>query len=176
MTIIAGVGSRKTPESILKEMILIGFFCRENKIWVRSGRAPGADQAFSMGAGNFCIEYIPWSSFESSFKSGARECILKWPISIFHSTLVENHHPAPNKLTLGAFKLMARNCHQILGASLEDPVSAVICWTEGGLRKGGTAFALNLADDYDIPIFNMALPQYSTCETVTAELKKLMEK
>lgn len=39
------------------------------------------------------------------------------------------------------------------------PVSFVVCWTEGGLLKGGTAQALRIATALNIPIINLGSAQ-----------------
>lgn len=51
----------------------------------------------------------------------------------------------------------ARNIHQILGYNLDEPVNAVITWcvTDNyGTPIGGTATAIKLAQQYNIPVFN----------------------
>lgn len=70
--IIAGIGSRETPSTILDAMTFIGLWCRENNIWVRSGHAQGADWAFECGAQENCIAYLPWKGFNTELKSKAR--------------------------------------------------------------------------------------------------------
>jgi hypothetical protein len=45
----------------------------------------------------------------------------------------------------------------ILGKRLNDPVSLVICWTEGGKPKGGTAQGIRIAEHYGIPVFNLGI-------------------
>jgi hypothetical protein len=49
----------------------------------------------------------------------------------------------------------SRNCHQIFGYDLKNPVDAVVTWTPNGNVVGGTATALKLAMDAGIPIFNL---------------------
>ena len=72
------------------------------------------------------------------------------------------HHPAWERLGRGARSLHARNCHQILGRDLDDPVSFVVCWTPDGATThpgpstGGTGQALRIAAAHDIPVFNLA--------------------
>ena len=52
-------------------------------------------------------------------------------------------------------KLMARNCYQVLGEDLKSPVDMIICWTPDGKAAGGTGQALRIANDNDIPVFNL---------------------
>lgn len=49
----------------------------------------------------------------------------------------------------------SRNCHQIFGYNLDQPVDAVVCWTPNGNIQGGTATAIKLALDANIPVFNL---------------------
>jgi hypothetical protein len=64
-------------------------------------------------------------------------------------------HPGWKFLKRGARALHARNCHQILGPNLKDPVDFVICWTKDGKATGGTGQALRIAENYSIPIWNL---------------------
>ena len=43
--IYTGIGSRETPEEVLKDMKKLGYILAENGWSLRSGHAPGADQA-----------------------------------------------------------------------------------------------------------------------------------
>lgn len=55
----------------------------------------------------------------------------------------------------------SRNCHQIFGYTLDNPVDAVITWCpliKGNIPIGGTATALKLAAKAGIPIFNLWQP------------------
>ena len=55
-------------------------------------------------------------------------------------------------------KLQARNCYQVLGEHLNDPVKMVICWTPRGSGSGGTGQAIRLARAYKIPVFDLGNP------------------
>lgn len=61
---------------------------------------------------------------------------------------------------------MARNCRQIRGATLRDPVRFVVCWTPDGSldgasrESGGTGMALRLATHDGIEVFNLARPDH----------------
>ena len=52
----------------------------------------------------------------------------------------------------------SRNCHQILGYNLDNPVDAVVTWTPEGKEVGGTKTALLISELHNIPIFNLGLP------------------
>ena len=152
--IIAGIGSRETPEDILDQMTEIGAICRERKIFVRSGHAPGADQAFEFGAREYCIAYIPWKGFEGDTVTLGTKYII--PPDLEKLThYAKQFHPAWEKLSPGAQKLMARNSCQVLGQNLESPADLIVCWTKDGQATGGTGQALRIAEKNNIPILNL---------------------
>ena len=74
--------------------------------------------------------------------------------------LASTIHPAWNRLSYGAKKLHARNCHQVLGPALNDPVALLICWTLNGKESGGTATAIKLAKQYKIRVINLAVEEF----------------
>lgn len=52
----------------------------------------------------------------------------------------------------------SRNCHQVFGYTLDNPVDAVITWCpydRKGEPTGGTATAIRLARKANIPVFNL---------------------
>ena len=152
--IVTGIGARKTPPHVLEEMTQIGEWCRENRIPLRSGHAEGADWAFESGAQEVCIAYLPWRSFNAHLKSAARRHVYTSTLEV--EEIVAEIHPNPKALTSGAFRLQGRNVYQILGTRLVRPSSVVVCWTPGGRKVGGTASALTLAGQHDIPVYNLA--------------------
>ena len=177
--IIAMVGSRQTPISIQEELIKIAKWCAENKTWLRSGKADGADRCAAIGAQEYCIQYLPWASFNQDFISRAHDFILPEKLTDYHHQLINKYHPAPDKLSRGAYRLMARNCYQVLGKDLNQPVDAVVCWCEEHygpdgqtVWSGGTGFALRLASDMGIPVINMYREQFDTADKVIEYLKK----
>lgn len=163
--IIAGVGSRETPSAILTEMTLIGAWCRSQKIWVRSGHAPGADQAFELGAQEYCIAYIPWEGFERGFKTRARMRVPEaWGTLQSHAA---GFHPAWSRLSDPVRRLMGRNSAQVLGERLDTPVQALVAWTKDGGPTGGTGQALRIAAALKIPVLNMYHERFNTAQKVT---------
>jgi hypothetical protein len=161
----AGIGSRKTPDYILDLMEQLGNRLREDGMILRTGHAPGADQAFERGAGAQAQIFLPWKTFQQDVGFGASldDGVVRYP-TIFNDPspqafdIARAVHPAWDYLTLGAQRLHARNVHQIVGpdTALPTPVEFVLCWTEDGEKIGGTATALQLAEDRDIPIYNLA--------------------
>lgn len=121
---------------------------------LRSGAAPGADQAFEFGAmlGGGRIEtYLPWKGFEG-VQNG--EVIKPSKLAM---EIAAQYHPNWGRLSQGARKLIGRNSYQILGPRLnEDEISdLVVCWTSDGKASGGTGQALRIAADYNIPVLNL---------------------
>lgn len=145
----AGVGSRETPPEVLSLMRELAFELGEAGWVLRSGAADGADAAFEAGlAPEHAREiWLPAPRFN------------RHPSKLFPSAaafeLAAKVHPAWNRCNAFARKLHARNCHQVLGADLDDPVAMVVCWTAGGRGAGGTGQALRLAKLHEIPIFDL---------------------
>lgn len=51
----------------------------------------------------------------------------------------------------------ARNVCQVLGVDLGTPSKFVMCWTQDGKTKGGTATAIRVAEHHNIPVFNLGI-------------------
>jgi hypothetical protein len=117
---------------------------------LRSGAAPGADSAFEAGVPENAKKeiYLPWESFQGHDSKLYFVCEKAM-------SLGERFHPAWGCLSRHGKRLMSRNGYQVLGATLDDPVDFILCWTEGGKMKGGTAQALRIAKYYKIPVFNL---------------------
>jgi hypothetical protein len=118
---------------------------------LRTGHAPGADQAFERGAGRQAEVYLPWPMFEYAADIYAAS-VMDRPTRAAYD-LAAQHHPVWDSLSRGARALHARNCHQILGRDLQTPVRFVLCWHRG---RGGTMQAVRLATARQIPVFNLA--------------------
>lgn len=149
MKYFAGIGSRETPIEFQEDIDAINYFLSKNGYVLRSGGADGSDKMF-----------------ETSWKSELKEIYLPWrmfndnPSELYNITsdaliLAEKYHPAWNKLTLPARKLMARNGYQVLGEDLETPSDFIVCWTSDGKASGGTGQAIRIANDRNIPVFNL---------------------
>lgn len=148
----AGIGSRKTPEDVCQLFTGFAGLAEELGWTLRSGAADRADVAFEAGVKHDIHKeiYLPWGAFNGS--KSMRTHPSKDAMKMAEELLGPGHW---NNLSQGDRKLHARNCHQILGQHLNDPVQFVFCWTEGGKEKGGTATALKLANLHGLPIFNM---------------------
>jgi len=69
--------------------------------------------------------------------------------------LAEKYHPKWDALSYAGRLLIARDVYQVLGLDFKTPVRFIVCWTPGGLMKGGTAQALRMANDLYIPVLNL---------------------
>ena len=144
-TYYTGIGARKTPVDKQEYLFKWANDLAEQGWTLRSGGADGADSAFEAGCdwakGDKEI-YVPWNGFNgnSSRLTPTADAFL----------IAKEFHPAWEKLSQGAQKLMARNSHQVLGHDLNTPSTVLFYWTEGGKEIGGTAQALRIAKAYDI--------------------------
>lgn len=158
----AGIGSRSAPPQILELMTKLAAKLAEEGWVLRSGHAPGADQAFERGAGVCSEIFLPWSSFELSVPI-VTAVFFDNPTEEAYQ-IAQQFHPNWGFLKDGARALQARNVHQIYGPSIgQSKVSScVICWTPNGSltgegsTTGGTGQALRIAKALDIPVWNLA--------------------
>lgn len=161
-----GIGSRQTPTNILLVMSLVAEkLCGEG--WtLRSGRAPGADQAFETGANNIHERpyydsfnlaeiYLPWESFEEDYKTYIKA--IRTSPQLEAMDIAAEYHPKWKSLKYGAKLLHARNVHQIYGFDVTKPEYSefVVCWTKDGKASGGTGQAIRIARDKNIPVYNL---------------------
>jgi hypothetical protein len=152
-----GIGARKTPAKIQKMMLELGLLYGYLGYTLRSGGAEGADTQFEAGhramAPNNAEIFLPWDGFN---KRSVKDPCNTIGVSMEAYTLARKYHPAWDKLSQGAKKMMARNAYQLLGPDLNKPTELVICWTPGAKIIGGTGQALRMAKDYNITIANLA--------------------
>lgn len=144
-----GVGSRETPPIICKFMTELAASLENIGYVLRSGGADGADLAFESGVSdpNNKEIWVPWKGF-----NGNASRLL--PSNQAYD-IAKTIHPVWNKLSDPAKRLHARNCHQVLGADLNTPSNFLICYTDNAEIKGGTATAINLALNNNIPVINL---------------------
>ena len=152
-----GVGSRKVPDDIVSKIHIISQLLDSKGYRVRSGGADGCDLAFENGVSSDNKDiYLPWKGFNDNLSNlvvdkmgniGVAQTILLDTINVHHY----------NRMSFGAKKLHTRNVYQVLGTSLDNPSDFLICYTEGGLVKGGTATAIKLAIKNDVPVYNLGL-------------------
>lgn len=147
----SGIGSRECPVEILRLLSkYTAHFCAKG-YGLRSGGADGADKACEFGCNRVNGKkeiFLPKKGFNGNDSPLYHVCDKAL-------RMAEEYHPAWNKCTPFTRLLMARNCYQVLGQSLEDPVKFILCWTSDGKASGGTGQALRIAADYDIKIYNL---------------------
>ncbi len=151
----AGIGSRATPNDVLNRMQSWAKYLSNCGFTLRSGGAPGADQAFAKGAGSNKRIYLPWARFEGldGIVCGGDQDL---------AVIAAQHHPAWSKLSPSVKKLMTRNVAQVLGYGAEKKRSAfVLCWTPGAKYGGGTGQAIRVALANNVPVFDLADPTAS---------------
>lgn len=155
MRLYAGIGSRRAPAPTLSLCTSIARHLRVRGWVLRTGHAIGCDQAFEDGAGDRSEVFLPWKDYE--FAAPLNGEVFRMPSAQALEMAVELH-PAPERLSMPAIRLHARNCHILLGRCLNDPVAAVVCWTKDE-ERGGTAFGLRLARKHEIPVHNLWNPE-----------------
>ena len=169
MKYYAGIGSRDCPKEIASLMVKVAAWLSRRGYILRSGKAPGSDEAFEKGCDMVKGEkeiFLPWTGFNNSESN----LVVKDKRAF---DIAKKYHPYYDRLGQGAKKLQARNSHQILGKDLETPCDFVICYTEGGKEIGGTAQALRISKDYNIPVFNFGL--YNNIDECRENFMKFIE-
>lgn len=173
--IYAGIGSRETPSAVLEFMTRCAAEWAQKGWTLRSGGAKGADKAFETGAidggGDGGIEIYYADHYRIGYSENHDEDRFgnlgqsnvnaydpeMWALAM---QIAEEYHPNWGACRSYARKLHARNSFIILGERLNKPVDLVVCWTEGGKLKGGTAQGLRIAYDYKIPVANLGQEVY----------------
>jgi hypothetical protein len=117
----AGIGSRETPPDVLAIMRRLARLLGSLGFTLRTGGADGADTAFENGAAKVEL-YLPWPSFNGRSGSG----FLSQPSNKARS-IAEQHHPRWYALDHATKKLIARNTHQVLGATCGAPSAFLLC-------------------------------------------------
>lgn len=167
-----GIGSRETPEDILRLMTILGKTLTDFGWVLRSGGAQGADTAFYEGcklSENFerakSMVYISWNGM----KSGDTKLWHNPALGLYDATRYPTWEEA-NQIALktrGSFERLGkggiahhtRNVFQIQGHHLDTLSKFVICWAipvgKTGAVKGGTATAVKLARQCKVEVINL---------------------
>ncbi len=161
MKYYTGVGSRKTPLEVQALMEAYANHLAINGWTLRSGGAEGADQAFQRGvhAGGKEI-YLPWGGFNEFVHDPEKGFYVAEEFGNWQraNVIAAQSHPAWERCGQGARRLHTRNVYQVLGKDLSTPSAALVCWAEedrNGKVKGGTATAVSLAKQCNIPVINL---------------------
>lgn len=150
----AGVGSRDTPDDILQLMREFGHLAGQEGWLLRSGGARGADRAFHDGARR---SGMPSRIYLSETSRLGGDCLFA--TTPVHRDTVSTFHPRPDLMNPSGIELMARNACQVFGEDFTNPSRLVVCWTEGGGLKGGTAQAIRMAKAVGMPVLNFGKPE-----------------
>jgi hypothetical protein len=143
----AGIGSRETPNTILREMKRLSSILEDKGWTLRTGGAIGADTAFASGVKRNAEIWIPWEGFGNPDSNHTVNVVTCEDTKSFES--VEKYHPKSKDLSGAVKKLMARNYRVVVDSEF------IVCWTRNGVINGGTGQSLRIAIDKGIPIFNM---------------------
>ena len=174
------IGSRETPLPAQDSITNFSAAVQHNSGVVRSGGAPGADNACERGITNPRAKqiFLPFSNF-----NGVKNGVGIYVLDHLHSRhqhaaqeIASRFHPnwAAVLNKSAAVKLMTRNVFQILGPELKVPSDIVVMWaksTRFSIAKkdpqnriydvpGGTGLAVRLAYHLEIPILHVDLPEH----------------
>lgn len=157
MSAIACIGSRETPEDVLKQMEELGRFIVLSGLGIVTGNCKSADQAFARGANSVDLTKVwlclPWHSYE-------QDAIVEgnWTGSL-HSLEMENlaaeHHPSWAYLNPGVKKLLTRNASIIEIA--HQTTKLVIGYLNPNKKGGGgTGHGWRIAESFNMTRVNLA--------------------
>ena len=166
--IYAGIGARATPPNVLRDMTTMARWLARTGWTLASGGAAGADTAFAEGtpAGQRTL-YLPWRGYNGH---GGPDCraLSRAELSACMD-IAARLHPAWTRCSAAVRKLHARNAAVVLGATLDRPVDALVCWSPDGAVVGGTGMALRIAAEHAVPVLNLAvLSPRTACERLLA--------
>lgn len=160
MKYFTAIGSRNISEEYARRMAKICAILCMRGYCLRSGGADGSDKYAEMGCDEVCGNkeiYLPFEGFNehTSFLYLSNRNYFTEENERQAFSLAEEIHPAWDKCSKIVRKLHARNTAQILGYDMKTPSDFVVCYTDDGTAKGGTATAMNLAKRLGIPIYNL---------------------
>lgn len=156
MKYFTGIGTRTPSPEIEKKAIEIAKMMYDRGYILRSGGADGMDSLFEMGYPDNKEIYLPWKNFNKNSSP-------LYTVTSEALELASKHHPVWSRLSPAVKNLMARNCYQALGQTLDKPSDILICYTWDGCeshktrseKTGGTGMAIELASLRNIPVINM---------------------
>lgn len=168
------IGSREAPKWALAMGRAIGYQLAKRNVTVRSGSALGMDIAFEQGVidrADITGDELMLESWLPKNGSNGRNIYArpgKYHVPteeqfelaerILHETKVCNYQ---DKLPEYTLRLFRRNVFQVLGEDME-PSEAIVFWgevTKTGNVKGGTRIAVNLGKFYEVPCYNLNVPE-----------------
>ncbi len=167
----AGIGSRQTPDPVLADMTDLARRMTDAGWHLSSGGARGADSAFA--AGTPVEQRTIWLPKPRHNGLTGPDCHVLPPEREQECMkIAEELHPWWHEKDEHVRKLHARNVAILLGPDLDRPVDAVVCWTEGGRLRGGTAMGIRIARERGIPVLNLGS---MTMEVAWEKLQQLQQ-
>jgi hypothetical protein len=155
MKTIACIGSRETAPAILSWMIDTGAALVRAGYAIKTGNAPGADQAWAIGANEvnpvMVTLCLPWAAFEPAAIHPGNVIQVYTPAQ--HSRYAQAAlaaHPKPQLLSDTAIKLHARN------AMIVEDVHMVLGTLGTKHGGGGSGNAFRIAQRNKIGTFNVS--------------------
>lgn len=156
MKIAACIGSRQITPAQKAVCEDLGTWLAENGWVIRSGNAPGADQAFAEGANRVNPRMVglalPWQDFHRPRIHPKNHVIVYQPE---WEEFASRYHPAWATCSPSARKLLARNWAIIMGKDGNRPADIVLA-VRKPQRTGGTEHAVSIAEGYGIPVLDTA--------------------
>ncbi|UJJ22172.1 hypothetical protein [Erwinia phage Virsaitis27] len=158
---VALIGSRETPQHILRLMSKAGYGLSSSGCFGISGGAPGADTAWLASYGSNKQIIIPHNGFNGL--TNKMQGVILWQDlpnegkikSVVHAReFVPDYEDRSKTVQI----LLARDANQVLGEKCDNPVDAVFYWApeQHGKIKGGTRVAVYIARKFGIATFNLA--------------------
>lgn len=149
-TKVACIGTRKLSKEDQEFCFRVGLFFAGHGLFVGSGNAQGADQAYLRGVNSAApwrgILYLPWDGFETTqVRSGNHLRCEPYPED--YRERVRALHPNPDALSQRAWKLMIRN------VAILDKSKVCVAWPG---ETGGTKFGMALAEEMKIPLIDLS--------------------
>ena len=159
-----------TPEPVLGVMETVGKVLAKKGLLCRSGVESPADGAFLRGAlaggGRYDV-YLPWKGYNNSDS-------LYFEPSKKAFGIAERHHYRWDLLNDKTQKLMARNTHEVLGTTLDEPSLFILTWSFQGKEMGVAQQIVRVAKAYKIPVFNLGAPNVNL-NVISGKIAKLIE-
>lgn len=169
----AGIGTREAPKEILAVMTKAAEYLQQRGFTLQTGFTykdkvtnldeEGSDKAFSDGSKSNKVLFGPYG-IRVTINGVTTKKKYDFINDARSRAVVQEIHPAPDRLSEGAMRLMARNTSQVFGINLDTPVDFVLFYAKevpGSIRpEGGTGQAVQMARMKGIPTINMANPNW----------------
>ena len=164
--IYTGIGSRECPQHLGILMTNTAKFLYSKGYTLRSGGASGSDTFHELGFPDNKEIYIPRLGFRgrtNGIVPNLSEFIPLAKVGCKHFDKIKDKM---------ARDLHTRNVCQIIGSDINNIIlpDFVLCYTYNGECIGGTATAINLANHFQVPIFNYgSYDSFTNCKKALKE-------